>query len=289
MSGALRALTVVLALATGAAAQHPQIRLRPVPPAERVEPGGKTTEAEPDRVAELIVELTNELRHRDGIRPLEVEPTLAKAAASFAHFMATDDKYGHTADGRRPAERIEAAGYEYCLVEENIAWLVQTRGFTSAGLARQLMDDWEASPEHRRNLLNPHLGQIGVAIARSPKTGRYYAVQEFGRPLSERIDFEIGNATDEPLRYLIDGRPFSLEARFRRIHKRSLPPRLEIAGSTDSSERPIAWLPVTGDRFLVRRGSDERLAIDVTHADRSKPAGTTGDSASAADASGLAR
>lgn len=37
--------------------------------------------------------------------------------------MAKTGKYGHAADGRKPAERAAAHGYEYCIVRENIAYL----------------------------------------------------------------------------------------------------------------------------------------------------------------------
>ncbi len=34
----------------------------------------------------------------------------------------------------------------------------------------------------RKNMLAPEVTETGVAVARSGKTGRYYAVQMFGRP-----------------------------------------------------------------------------------------------------------
>ena len=187
--------------------------------------------------------------------------------------MATAEKYGHTADGRRPAERVDAAGYDYCLVDENIAWLFQTRGFSTEQLARQLFDSWQQSPEHRENLLNPHLGEIGVSVARSAKTGRYYGVQEFGRPKSEQIDFEIRNSTDAELTYRLDGKRFTLGPRFGRQHKRSIPPVLEIAGYVDSAGNKVTLNPATGDRFVARRDSNDQLAIDNV---RREPAPTGG-------------
>jgi hypothetical protein len=33
-------------------------------------------------------------------------------------------------------------------------------------------------------MLDPDVREIGVGVARSNKTGRYYAVEDFGRPLS---------------------------------------------------------------------------------------------------------
>ena len=211
--------------------------------------------------------MTNALRRQEGVRPLATDAALTKAATDFAGFMASENKYGHTADGHKPADRIVEAGYDYCLAEENIAWLYQAAGFTSEELARQLFADWQDSPDHRQNLVNPYLGQIGVAVSRSAKTGRYYAVQDFGRPKSEQIVFEVGNASDVRLAYEIDGLPFTLEPRFRRIHKRPIPPELEIAGYDDSGGKTISLHPATGDRLIARRTADQRVAVQIQRGD----------------------
>ncbi len=245
-------------------AQQVQIRLRPAPPPDAA---GEAPAADTGRVAALLVDMTNTLRRREGVRPLATNRALAKAAVDFAEFMSADDKYGHTADGRKPADRIEAAGYDYCLVDENIAWLFQTGGFTTERLARQLFDDWQQSAEHRRNLLNPHLGEIGVAVARSSKTGRYYGVQEFGRPKSEQISFEIRNASDAELTYRIDGERFRLEPRYGRRHKRAIPPALEIAGYADSAGRDVTLHPATGEQFVAGRDADDRVAVEIVKAE----------------------
>jgi uncharacterized protein YkwD len=252
-----------LCLAAPALGQQVQIRLRPASPPDAA---GQPPVADTGQVAALLVDMTNALRRREGVRPLATNRALAKAAVDFAQFMSADDKYGHTADGRKPADRIEAAGYDYCLVDENIAWLVQTGGFTTERLAQQLFDDWQHSAEHRRNLLNPHLGETGVAVARSSKTGRYYGVQEFGRPKSEQIAFEIRNASDAELTYRIDGERFRLESRYGRRHKRAIPPALEIAGYADSAGREVTLHPATGEQYVARRDADDRVAVEIIKA-----------------------
>ncbi len=71
-----------------------------------------------------IIRLTNDLRTSGGLKELTVSEPLRKASVEFARFMLTEGKYGHQADGRRPAQRAEAAGYDYCVVSENIAYIV---------------------------------------------------------------------------------------------------------------------------------------------------------------------
>src|SRR5262249_1148571 len=145
------------------------------------------------------VELTNRFRREQGRGALRINPNLAKAAQEFAAYLARQDKFSHTADGKQPWERTAAQGYQECLIAENIAWESDPRGFTSRGLAQALVKGWQQSPPHRKNLLDPDLEEIGVGVAYSKKTGRYYGVQDFGRPKSEAIVFRITNQTEETI------------------------------------------------------------------------------------------
>jgi uncharacterized protein YkwD len=113
-------------------------------------------------------------------------PVLARTVRDFVDFMARTDRYGHEADGKQPADRARGHGYDYCLVSENIAYQYNSAGFRTAALARDFVEGWKHSPQHRKNMLEPAATQTAVAVARSEKSGRYYAVQMFGRPKSER-------------------------------------------------------------------------------------------------------
>lgn len=48
-------------------------------------------------------------------------------------------------------------------------------------LASRYFEGWKKSPGHRRNMLEASVTDTAVAVARSARTGRYYAVQLFGR------------------------------------------------------------------------------------------------------------
>ncbi len=128
---------------------------------------------------------TNDLRRENGRDVLRSSMHLTNAAADFANFMADTDRYGHDADGRSPATRASAAGFEYCMIAENIAYQYLSTGFTTEDLVQSFLEGWKNSAGHRANMLETGVTQMGVAIARSRKSGKYYGVQLFGRPKSQ--------------------------------------------------------------------------------------------------------
>ena len=137
-------------------------------------------------VSRLLIAKTNEFRAVEGAGRTEPDAKLAEAAQRFASYMARTDRYGHDADGRQPVDRAQEQGYDYCLVAENIAFAMDSRGFTTQGLAEHVLRGWKDSPGHRRNMLDARATDIGIALAHSTASDRYYAVQMFGRPRGKR-------------------------------------------------------------------------------------------------------
>ncbi len=150
-----------------------------------------------------VLRLTNAFRKQAGREPLKAEKRLEKAAAYFAAFMARTDKYGHETDGNKSEDRIAACEYEACLTAENIAYAMNSDGFTTEDLARTLFEMWKKSPPHRDNMLDPDAKEVGIAIAFAPASGRYYVVQDLARPKTATIHFEVTNQTTETLRYRV--------------------------------------------------------------------------------------
>lgn len=175
----LLAIFLYTALAAQAAERAPKITppTAPIINSERYQP-------DLHEVVRLIVEGTNELRMKEGHPPLVVSDALSRAARTFAKYMADTDRYGHEADGRRPEQRLAIERYPWCAVGENIAYQFLSTGFSTEDLARSLVDAWTDSPGHHKNMVSPAFSEIGVGIARSERSGRYYAVQEFARPAS---------------------------------------------------------------------------------------------------------
>jgi uncharacterized protein YkwD len=120
-------------------------------------------------MAARVIARTNSYRVANGCPALTVNSTLMGTAQAHSQEMALRDYVGHSsANGTSPWDRIKAAGYNYRLVAENIAW-----GATSP---EQVVDAWffESPPNdaHRKNILNCGLHEIGV--------GYYYLSNDSG-------------------------------------------------------------------------------------------------------------
>ncbi len=206
--------------------------------------------------ARRLLQLTNELRAESGWKALAREPRLSAAAARFAAYMADTDRYGHEVDGRRPSERVKAQGYDHCLVAENIAFASSTRGFQPEELARRLFDGWVQSPPHRRNLLDGDMTEAGIAVARSARSGRHYAVQLFGRPRSLAVRITLSNRSRDMVHYDLAGERYELKPNVVRTHERCRRELLavEADGLEEGSAKPITVSP--GARYRIEDSVD---------------------------------
>jgi uncharacterized protein YkwD len=203
-------------------------------------------------IAASIVERTNTFRKEEGRGPTRASDTLGAAAQYFADYMAKNDKYGHTADGTKPADRATAHKYVFCLVSENIAYAYSSKGFNVDQLAEKFTTNWKNSPGHRRNMLDPDATETAVAVARSEKTGYYYGVQMFGRPMSDAIEFSIENKAGEPATYKIGEQSHTLNPRFTRTHSlcRSEEIVFDFGQTADKSD---VVKPTKGAKFVVAK------------------------------------
>ncbi len=216
-------------------------------------------DADPSAVAARIVPLVNALRRDHGLRPVSPQPMLRAAAQGFADFMARSDRYGHTADGREPAQRARAKGYDDCMVSENIAFEFSSAGFSTDDLAHRFAQGWAQSPPHRRNILDPLAVDTGTGVARSAQSGRYYAVQMFGRPQALRMRFRVTNRTRGPVRYELGTQSFELPAHATYAHARCDAATL-VVHSPDNSTEP-AVQPVDGAHYVIEpAGHGYRIA-----------------------------
>jgi uncharacterized protein YkwD len=220
--------------------------------------GGPPRSADLAEATRLIVAGSNEFRRAEGAAAMRPDAQLTAAARSFASFMARTDRYGHEADGKKPAARAEEHGYRYCIVLENIASLYHSEGFDTQELAERVLHGWKQSPGHRKNLLDRDVTDIGVAIAQSAASGKHYAVQMFGRPQSKRIEFQIANASPAAIDYELDGQSFSLPPRVTRMHRQCRNARVTV--HWPDGRPPATVEPADGERYEIERaGSQYRL------------------------------
>lgn len=210
-----------------------------------------------EQAAQRIVRLANDARREHGRPALQTEPRLTDTSRYFAQYMANEDRLGHEADGASHAERALKRGYDYCVVTENIAYEFNSAGFTTGRLAQEFVEGWLKSTGHRANLLDPDVTETGVAVARSARTGRYYAVQMLGRPKSQSIRFQIANRSDATVRYLIDERAFALAPRQTRTHEECRPGEVSLG----ASGRNVPLVPAGGDRLVIVRSASGTLNV----------------------------
>lgn len=98
----------------------------------------------------------NAARAAAGIAPVRAAPGLACAAARHVRDIAARHVLDHAgADGADLAVRLARAGYRFARAAENLA----RAGTDAAGVVAL----WEASPGHRRNLLDPAVTEAGIA------------------------------------------------------------------------------------------------------------------------------
>jgi uncharacterized protein YkwD len=219
-------------------------------------------------VANLIIARTNNFRGEEKRKSVTVSEPLMATAHYFANYMARTNRYGHLADGNKPNERAKSHGYEYCIISENIAYEYSSIGFQRDDLAKSLTEGWKHSPGHRKNMLDADVTETAVAVAWSSETGHYYAVQMFGRPKSQAIEFQIANETETAIEYKIGNRTFPLPPRLIRTHQVCRPADVKFVWS-DAANDTQTVRPATHDEFLIEK-VDGKLQLKLQKAAQTK-------------------
>jgi uncharacterized protein YkwD len=211
-------------------------------------------------VVERLTSRTHAFRHQEGRPPVAPNPQLTAAAQDFATFMARTGQFSHTADGQTPEARAKVHGYDPCLIAENIAYQHHPGGFTAEALAQGFFEGWQHSPDHRKNVLDPAVTETGVGVAQSQQTGACYAVQLFGHPMSQQIEFQLTNHTDATITYTIESHTFPLPPRTTHTHQQCRPP--EVTFQWPGTQEPTTVHPNQGDRYTIVRGDAGAFRVE---------------------------
>ena len=154
--------------AAGEVSAPPPLRKKEDAPSARLTADGTFTE-------------TNRHRAENGRPALRHVAALDVAAEAKLKDMFDRQYFAHESPtGEGPADVIEAAGYAYVTVGENLA-------LGNFADDRELVQAWMDSPGHRANILEAKFTELGVAVGRGMYEGRmtWLAVQEFGKPISD--------------------------------------------------------------------------------------------------------
>lgn len=218
------------------------------------------------RTEAAIVMQTNAFRREQKLGDVKPDPKLTEAARAFAAYLARTGRFAHEADGRKPAERIAAAGYKYCRVSENLALNQDSRGFTTERLATAAVEGWKSSPGHRRNMVEPGVTEIGVGVAQAPDAApKFLSVQLFGRPERLKIEFKVENRAGVGVSYTAQGRTTTIEPRVVVTHTSCAAGDIvfERAGNFLTGTRLDVRLPVSdGATFTLVKGTDGKVKVE---------------------------
>jgi uncharacterized protein YkwD len=111
----------------------------------------------------------NALRARLGLGPVVPDPRLMRAAQRQSEVLAIMGVLTHTPPAGDLGSRVHRVGYDYWLVEENLA----------SGLAdpAKVVRAWLGSPGHRANLLRAEVSTIGIGYVQSGRAlGNYWTI-----------------------------------------------------------------------------------------------------------------
>jgi uncharacterized protein YkwD len=123
-------------------------------------------------VAEVL-RLVNAQRASAGCGALTVDSRLAAAAQAHSADMAANEYFSHTGrNGSDVGDRVDAAGYRWSNVGENIA-----KGQPTPAA---VMQAWMNSSGHRANILNCRFRNIGIGLAYDGRSPVW--TQNFGTP-----------------------------------------------------------------------------------------------------------
>ncbi len=145
---------------------------------------------------ERVIELTNEIRLREGVALLEYAEPLAESSWNKAVDMTELGYFEHiNPEGKRLRDFLKEVGYQYSVAGENLAV-----GFSSP---EAMVEAWVESPTHFANLIDPDFKDIGIGSS----VGMYgdnvavYVAQHFGQPSDQ---LAIASDSRERVRGIIE-------------------------------------------------------------------------------------
>jgi len=122
----------------------------------------------------------NRIRLKHDLPILKKNEVLGKAAKSHAIDIITRNFFDHcNPDGKCPRERISALGIPYP-VSENLG-VLSSYGLTMEEVVEELLKSLMDSPEHRANILNPDITDMGISFVQDKnQVTDFIKLEKFG-------------------------------------------------------------------------------------------------------------
>jgi len=193
-----------------------------------------------ETVESLVIQATNAFRASENLSRLERNSKLDKAARSFAEHLANGGAFTHESGGTTPEIRVFQAGYQACVIAENLARHYSSAGFTTTELADKLVQGWKDSPAHRKNMLEHDTFDTGIAVVHRSHNGieDFYAVQLLGTLESATVNFRVLNRSDFAVAYRVNEKSFTLNPNMGRGHGRCATPDVQFEGRARGRFKP---------------------------------------------------
>ena len=119
-----------------------------------------------------MVNLVNQARMGQGVKPLGVNMQLVALARAKSQDMVSKNYFSHTSPTYgSPFDMMNKAGIKYSTAGENLAGAA-----TTESAHQNLMN----SPGHRANILNPSYTQLGIGIASGSIYGNMFTQMFIG-------------------------------------------------------------------------------------------------------------
>lgn len=134
------------------------------------------TEIDIELIRDSIFNLTNDLRHEQGVGQLTQNERLIQAADIRA--LETGKSFSHTRPNEEPFHTVLQDVYEYQMAGENLA--MGTYHGTATEMASFLFEGWVESEGHYENMIESGFTEMGVGVHFDGEM--LYLVQIFGTP-----------------------------------------------------------------------------------------------------------
>ncbi|WP_141603804.1 CAP domain-containing protein [Terrilactibacillus laevilacticus] len=121
-----------------------------------------------------VVELTNQQRAKQGLKPLQIDTKLSKMARDKSKDMKDKNYFDHQSPTYgSPFDMMKSYGISYSTAGENIAAGQKT--------PQDVVNAWMNSEGHRKNIMNSHFTHIGVGYVDGGAKGTYWTQEFIGK------------------------------------------------------------------------------------------------------------
>ncbi|MTT30699.1 hypothetical protein GMB86_01550 [Terrilactibacillus sp. BCM23-1] len=121
-----------------------------------------------------VVELTNQERAKQGLKPLQIDTKLSKMARDKSQDMKDKNYFDHQSPTYgSPFDMMKSYGISYSTAGENIAAGQKT--------PQDVVNAWMNSEGHRKNIMNSNFTHIGVGYVDGGAKGSYWTQEFIGK------------------------------------------------------------------------------------------------------------